>query len=710
MYKKYKKITALFLALIVFICCFQVSAITAGVVAASSTADLPFSEGVYYIKNAELDNYIQIDNNEAPQYDESGAFLELWGLDEGDYQKWNLVYLGDGYYKIESVISGLVISVQSDETNSDEVKLVQEDYAGLDRQQWAFEETNSGSYIIRPRSGESYTKDWCMAAGDGLITANGRNVEQREYSNNSDYKDAWILEPTKDKAIFIIPGILGSSLEMDDGADVWLNAVNCGKMELNENGTSVNDIVSVNYDNYGANNTYETLYESLYDAYSDNFDVIFFDYDFRLSIDTAATKLAIETSFYDEVVLVGHSMGGLVASKYLMNSSTHRSKTDVLITLGTPYAGSAKCINVMETGEMLSINLAGIDVPLFTNTIKNMSKNCYSAYQLLPTSDYYDLTECYPVTVNGISHSDAITHLKNTAWGKTSNGGEKLMFNAAQAFHSSLYGNGTYITDYDDVTVYEIAGIGHDTISTVNLDSNYEIDSLTYSNNGDGTVLFYSAGHGHPSYSYVAGHTGMVSSTSVISKVKQLISNVTGISATSTSNELSLYNTTNANSALLEEVDAEHVENEIRVNGRGWIENLDNRRINIYTDLNSMLSVDGVNAVECNGVVYNVDGEQIGSVWQLGNSGRKMYALYDGIYQIVNATELKIEYMDSGYYDLIAEYNLADYNNMIVSVGNYSTKEIAVHLNSDITSEVIALQPSHIYSENELTALNSDSN
>ena len=115
------------------------------------------------------------------------------------------------------------------------------------------------------------------------------------------------------------------------------------------------------------------------------FDVIFFDYDFRKTNSTSATKLATELSEYDEVVLVAHSMGGLVAGKFLANSATNRSKTTALITLGTPFVGAAKCIDVMETGEMITFNPLGVNITLFKNTIRDMSKNCYAAYQLLPT-------------------------------------------------------------------------------------------------------------------------------------------------------------------------------------------------------------------------------------------------------------------------------------------------------------------------------------
>lgn len=508
---------------------------------------------------------------------------------------------------------------------------------------------------------------------------------------------------TKSKAIVIIPGILGSSLETTSGTKVWLHLINYGKMELTETGTSAYSIVSANYDNYGANNTYKTLYNELNNAFGSSFDVIFFDYDFRLSNTSAASKLASELSGYSEVVLVAHSMGGLVASKYLANSSTNRSKTTAFISLGTPYLGAAKCIDVMESGEMIGMSILGINVTLFKNTIKNMSKNCYAAYQLLPTSKYYSVTGYYPVSVSGTNYSNATTVLKNTAWGKKSDGTVKPMFSTATTFHSSLYTNNVHVKNFSDVTSYTLAATGEDTIAKVSLDSNYEVTALTYSNLGDETVLKASAGLGTPNYTYTGTtHTGMVSDSTVISRVKKIITAETGVSALSTSSVstvstasvLSLDDTTYTTCSTEIESD-----DEIVVNEKGWMLGRDNRRINIYADSDSTVLVDGVEAVEENCCVYNSEGVKIGSVWELGSTGRKMYALYNGNYEVVGTDSAKIEYMDNGYYESGFEYS--SMKNARLSIGDHKTKKVKCR--SGISSEI---QPSSVYSSSDLLRLN----
>lgn len=79
--------------------------------------------------------------------------------------------------------------------STDGVALVQKDFDNTTkRQQWKITKTSRGLYKIKAKSSEDYTTDFCMAAGDGILTSNGRNVEQRVYSNNTDLKDEWVLE------------------------------------------------------------------------------------------------------------------------------------------------------------------------------------------------------------------------------------------------------------------------------------------------------------------------------------------------------------------------------------------------------------------------------------------------------------------------------------------------------------------------------------
>ena len=151
--------------------------------------------GTYFIKNVHLNNYLQIGDEYGPDYSNENAILELWDYDGDAYQRWKLTYLHNGYYKIESVKSGKVISVRAGEENSRDVSLRQATYTASYNQQWKISIAHNGQYKFEPRSSESYSTDWCMAAGAAAVESitDGRNVEQREYTDNTGYKDEWLL-------------------------------------------------------------------------------------------------------------------------------------------------------------------------------------------------------------------------------------------------------------------------------------------------------------------------------------------------------------------------------------------------------------------------------------------------------------------------------------------------------------------------------------
>ena len=156
---------------------------------------LPFVDGTYFIKNREFGKYLQINDNDASNgYSTSGSIMEQWSFDSGEYQKWMLTSLDNGYYKITSAESDLALSVQADQASSSDLELVQEAYTGAYRQQWKITETSYGSYKIKARSSEGLEDDLVMAVGDSLANgADGTNIEQRLYKNNTSYMDEWYV-------------------------------------------------------------------------------------------------------------------------------------------------------------------------------------------------------------------------------------------------------------------------------------------------------------------------------------------------------------------------------------------------------------------------------------------------------------------------------------------------------------------------------------
>ena len=154
---------------------------------------IPLENGTYFFKNRNYGKYMQIDNNKAPDYSAEGAIMEQFTYDGGEYQKFKLEANGNGYYKIKSAKSGLVLSVAEENISKKDEALVQETNASEDRQLWRIVKTKNGSYKVKAKSSEGLDEDLVMASGEVGTSTNGVNIEQRLYKDNKSYKDEWYI-------------------------------------------------------------------------------------------------------------------------------------------------------------------------------------------------------------------------------------------------------------------------------------------------------------------------------------------------------------------------------------------------------------------------------------------------------------------------------------------------------------------------------------
>lgn len=108
--------------------------------------------------------------------------------------------------------------------------------------------------------------------------------------------------------------------------------------------------------------------------------VVAFPYDFRRSVERIANDLDRVVRARAQgrrVVLVAHSMGGLVAAWWWAFLS-EGIEVDQIITLGTPYRGAAKALDVLVNGRM---HIGPINVPqAVTDTVRTWD----SFFDLLP--------------------------------------------------------------------------------------------------------------------------------------------------------------------------------------------------------------------------------------------------------------------------------------------------------------------------------------
>jgi hypothetical protein len=218
--------------------------------------------------------------------------------------------------------------------------------------------------------------------------------------------------------VVMLPGITGSVLTRD-GHDVWaptggsiLNALvslgeNVKSLALKEDPADVDDLG----DGVVATRVMPDIhlipglwkidgYSKLKSYVTKTFDVrpgenLFeFPYDWRRDNRVAARKLQRASADWlkkwressgnkdAKLVLVGHSMGGIVSRYYLECLDGWRD-TRMLVTFGTPYRGSVKAVGTLANGLAKKIGPLSLD-------LTEMVRSLTAVYQLLPIYPCYD--------------------------------------------------------------------------------------------------------------------------------------------------------------------------------------------------------------------------------------------------------------------------------------------------------------------------------
>ena len=145
---------------------------------------------------------------------DENAELQLWTSNFTDAQKFTIKYVGDGYYKIISKVSGKALTVES--TNpSIGSKIVQKTDENLDTQKWIIKETDVNTYYIYSKCG-----NLCIDVPSGdtssgnklqLWGENGTNSQRflfikREVNGNKTIEDGIYKINLKNNKVFDIDG------------------------------------------------------------------------------------------------------------------------------------------------------------------------------------------------------------------------------------------------------------------------------------------------------------------------------------------------------------------------------------------------------------------------------------------------------------------------------------------------------------------------
>ena len=119
------------------------------------------------------------------------------------------------------------------------------------------------------------------------------------------------------------------------------------------------------------------------------FDVVAHDYDWRCDLSLLARALArrLEADAAKQIVLVGHSMGGLLACAALKECSQAVARRVVrVIGIGTPFAGAIGAAQVLRATYPVLLRLAALDPRHGPETLSATFRNFASLYQMLPAA------------------------------------------------------------------------------------------------------------------------------------------------------------------------------------------------------------------------------------------------------------------------------------------------------------------------------------
>jgi len=379
------------------------------------------------------------------------------------------------------------------------------------------------------------------------------------------------------------------SEEITEGTDLWSTSVlalmegdldnkltamsHISQLEFNNdfesirNVSTVSDLDKSNEENYyGVNHVYKDLYDNLFMNHGWIYDIRFFNYDWRYSNSVSAEYLKsfVNTNNYDKVVLIAHSMGGLVVSKFLADihstSSVLSGKIENCIFIATPFLGTPMMPYIIGSGNVGELLPEESSFPSYlltfyniyallsneTINIHSLLKFLPSLYELIPTEKYFLDYEEYN-TVDYFSYltkrtGNAEEGYEEIIYGSfydTDNQFKEYIFfsnallNAAQSFHAELWSQDLsgpldhitfrfstyYVIGYDEITPTHI------------LRSNGQWSIKTEDQLGDSLLPIRSASIGdmYPDRTYYTkcDHMSILCSSEVIAFINSTLNNTT---------------------------------------------------------------------------------------------------------------------------------------------------------------------------------------
>ena len=267
------------------------------------------------------------------------------------------------------------------------------------------------------------------------------------------------------------------------------------------------------YNNYASLGILDRLCERFPDR-----EIYVFSYDWRRSNDESAQKLRdfVDALDTDKVDIVAHSMGGLVSSRYYAAYGGDK-KIDKIITCGTPYEGAPHMFEAVELGMFTGEKANDAAMKYLGDLARNTIAEFDGVFELLPSMNYCDLISMSELKqipndeVDGIPDDEEDksdiqiieSRLRGDSYRNMINKeyGVKAASKAFQ-FQNSVRGDNGYNVLLGYENAYFFIGQNRKTVRNVCFGRNnddsvssvpYYIDRVIYTENGDGTVPYFSA-------------------------------------------------------------------------------------------------------------------------------------------------------------------------------------------------------------------------
>jgi len=358
-----------------------------------------------------------------------------------------------------------------------------------------------------------------------------------------------LVVPTKNPVI-IIPGITGTYLfkNYDDYEEIWPNfsklitslddsflndlALLIDGTEDPEKPIAIGDIIE--------NMLYFHIFDELitnlenYGGYIKNENLFVFPYDWRMS--TTENSLLLKEKI-DEIILstesekvdiIAHSMGGLIAKKYV--AEFLQDKVDHLIFLGTPQLGAPQAFKVLMYGDDMGYSLGVLGLNKLR--AKFISQNMPAVYELLPSEKYIDLNGSYIKDELNTGTGQVELDYEQTKDLMIEKGRNELMYPFAEDLHGGIDSLDIAETGID---AYNFIGCGSTTIGKItlkqkklwkNLFFGWGDDYILKYVSGDGTVPLVSANRAigaSPYYVKGASHGALPSADGVRENILSIL-------------------------------------------------------------------------------------------------------------------------------------------------------------------------------------------